>query len=564
MATSFTPYDPALAIGEVSASEALNPTSAAPRGRRNKCGALAGAAGSIVGQGLAVATGLQDRFSWKGVALAAIGGGVGGAGLLGSSSGVLAWIGRGVLGNVLTQGTSLALGLQQRFDFVGLAVAGVAGGVGDVVSDGKTGTWRQVKAGAASAIAGAATRSIATGTSFGDNVLAVLPDVIGTTIGRVVGAAVVRHVAAASRQQQNSSAPASIGSLEYTAPDIRLFKDGFQAFVNRERYRNALIAEAHAENMAASSATPGDASAGTTTFEGEFVVTGRRDPRPAVETYEQAYASSRNVAQAKAQYQEEYDRVPGRYNPYAHASAMANYDRWYEYYQGIEARIDARIDRELAGITLAGPLGAAGLLIGTAVAGTGLIGGLVSSGLSAVGAEGALRYGQTGQVSAGSVAEDFGYGVLGYGMFRVAGRIAQPLIGRIGVSNVPVAAERAVPTWKGSGPIPGTFGVNSETVSTKGLENFFLKRGHVEYIFDPETSTLIVGNGKWTHSPLAGSIDADTSRVVGGMFSRTPNGTMLTNEASGHFWRNWTPNVRQQFSQMMQKRGFDHIHHEGM
>ncbi|MEP9403196.1 hypothetical protein [Sphingomonas sp. VNH70] len=277
-ATSFTPYDPSLAIGEVSASEALNPTSAAPRGRRNKCGALgavlvaavaivaavhlspavagaikglfgaaatatvatasgtaltataaaigtfstiaggalAGAAGSIVGQGLAVATGLQDRFSWKGVALAAIGGGVGGAGLLGSSSGVLAGIGRGVLGNVLTQGTSLALGLQQRFDFVGLAVAGVAGGVGDLVSDGKTGTWRQIKAGAASAIAGAATRSIATGTSFGDNVLAVLPDVIGTTIGRVVGASVAAAVERRALARAQASAPrltADVGAL---------------------------------------------------------------------------------------------------------------------------------------------------------------------------------------------------------------------------------------------------------------------------------------------------------------------------------------------------------------
>ncbi|MEP9401909.1 hypothetical protein, partial [Sphingomonas sp. VNH70] len=133
------------------------------------------------------------------------GGGVGGAGLLGSSSGVLAGIGRGVLGNVLTQGTSLALGLQRRFDFVGLAVAGVAGGVGDVVSDGKTGTWRQIKAGAASAIAAAATRSIATGTSFGDNVLAVLPDVIGSTIGRVVGNMVATRAAAKTPSQAGAT-----------------------------------------------------------------------------------------------------------------------------------------------------------------------------------------------------------------------------------------------------------------------------------------------------------------------------------------------------------------------
>lgn len=121
-----------------------------------------------------------------------------------------------------------------------------------------------------------------------------------------------------------------------------------------------------------------------------------------------------------------------------------------------------------------------------------------------------------------------------------------------------------LPTWKGSGPIPGAFGVNSGTTSTKALENFTPKRGSVEYIFDPNTSTLVVGNGRWTHSPLAASIKADTGSVVGGMFSRGPNGTMLTNEASGHFWRNWTPEVRQQFNQMMRSRGFDHLHQEGM
>lgn len=41
--------------------------------------------------------------------------------------------------------------------------------------------------GSASTITGAAIRAAVTGTSFGDNVLAVLPDVIGTTVGRLVG-----------------------------------------------------------------------------------------------------------------------------------------------------------------------------------------------------------------------------------------------------------------------------------------------------------------------------------------------------------------------------------------
>jgi YD repeat-containing protein len=59
-------------------------------------GAIGGAVGSIARQGLGVATGLQDSFSWKGVALSAIGGGVsagvGPGGLFGDKA--LFWIGR--------------------------------------------------------------------------------------------------------------------------------------------------------------------------------------------------------------------------------------------------------------------------------------------------------------------------------------------------------------------------------------------------------------------------------------------------------------------------------------
>lgn len=123
---------------------------------------------------------------------------------------------------------------------------------------------------------------------------------------------------------------------------------------------------------------------------------------------------------------------------------------------------------------------------------------------------------------------------------------------------------KIIPTWKGTGPLPGTFGVNADVISTKGLQNYFPRNGGVEYIFDPSTSTLIVGNGKYFHSPLAASINADTNSVVGGIFRRSATGEMITNEFSGHFWQNWTPEVRQQFKQMMQSWNFNHIHREGM
>ncbi|MES2336814.1 MAG: hypothetical protein V4537_01810 [Pseudomonadota bacterium] len=222
-----SPYDTADAIGDTSpntpypqpraragnkcgafgqillAAVAVAVSVALPGGGTVLSGALNAAVGSVASQGLGLATGLQDKFSFKGVALAAIAGGVsGGIGELARGSGSLArtaqalngpgftaGVARGVVANVATQGIALATGLQSRFDFAGVAVAGVAGGVGNRAATalgGGSGFGTQLGASAASALAAAATRSVLTGTSFGDNVLAVLPDVIGGAVGRAV------------------------------------------------------------------------------------------------------------------------------------------------------------------------------------------------------------------------------------------------------------------------------------------------------------------------------------------------------------------------------------------
>mgnify|MGYP000901461224 CR=1 FL=1 len=66
------------------------------------------------------------------------------------------------------------------------------------------------------------------------------------------------------------------------------------------------------------------------------------------------------------------------------------------------------------------------------------------------------------------------------------------------------------------------------------------------------------------HEQLAQSINADTSTVVGGMFKRGTNGEILTNEFSGHYWQNWTADVRQQFVNTMNQYGIKITHSEGM
>jgi YD repeat-containing protein len=185
-------------------------------------GALAGAAGSIVSQGVGLATGMQQGFSWKGVALSALsgaaGGGIGELGKLGNAaaqtalktgqsltafgkfatfvggSGVLSGVARGVATSAISQGVGVVTGIQDKFDWAGVAAAGVSGGITSALGvEPISSTNRSIgaylsNAGAsvASDIANAATRSVINGSDFGDNLLAALPDVIGQTIGGII------------------------------------------------------------------------------------------------------------------------------------------------------------------------------------------------------------------------------------------------------------------------------------------------------------------------------------------------------------------------------------------
>jgi hypothetical protein len=170
-ASTFQPYDPADTIGDTA------PTAAKPP-KKNKCGAFgqvllvviavavslitynpatgagllsglaggtaaagtvttgtiaasvaAGAAGSIASQAVGVASGIQDKFSWNAVAMAGIGAGVGASGfgnaIASGASGRLATFISGAANNALSQGIGMAAGLQKKFSWAGVAAAGV-------------------------------------------------------------------------------------------------------------------------------------------------------------------------------------------------------------------------------------------------------------------------------------------------------------------------------------------------------------------------------------------------------------------------------------------------------
>jgi hypothetical protein len=123
-----------------------------------------------------------------------------------------------------------------------------------------------------------------------------------------------------------------------------------------------------------------------------------------------------------------------------------------------------------------------------------------------------------------------------------------------------VAAEGAL---AGSGPVPGVLEASSRVKSFAALRNYNPKGG-VEFVFDPESGTFATGRPAASaglkgspHEQLAQSIGADPSTVVGGTLTRGGPGQFLTTEQSGHFWQNWTPEVRAQFVETMRGYGFD-------
>jgi len=115
-------------------------------------------------------------------------------------------------------------------------------------------------------------------------------------------------------------------------------------------------------------------------------------------------------------------------------------------------------------------------------------------------------------------------------------------------------------TLPGSGPAPGVLEVSARRPSVGAIQNYNPGNG-VEFVFDPKAERFVVGspNGGLPpltspHQYLSGLIGADNSTVVGGIFQRGSNGEMLLNDFSGHYWQNWTPQIKQQVVDFLQQK----------
>jgi LysM domain len=192
-------------------------------------GAIGGAVGSIASQGVGIALGMQDRINWKGVALGAIGGAIGGglgpggiAGKAAAFSGAGAVVGgviRGALSSVLTQGIGVATGLQDKFNWTGVA-AGAAGGAvsgwlgGEIAGQFGSKFLERVIAGTAGALVEAAATSLIDGTDFGDNVIAALPNAIANVLSGVITDELTSQESARVERREQAAAVAELESRE--------------------------------------------------------------------------------------------------------------------------------------------------------------------------------------------------------------------------------------------------------------------------------------------------------------------------------------------------------------
>jgi hypothetical protein len=111
--------------------------------------AIGGGVGSIVSQGVGIALGVQDKFSWSAVAAGAVGAGVtagfaGGGGIAQAmgipANSTAAFAVNAAAANVTTQGLLVATGAQEKFNWKSVAISAISAPIAKSLAEGMPGT----------------------------------------------------------------------------------------------------------------------------------------------------------------------------------------------------------------------------------------------------------------------------------------------------------------------------------------------------------------------------------------------------------------------------------------
>jgi filamentous hemagglutinin len=111
----------------------------------------------------------------------------------------------------------------------------------------------------------------------------------------------------------------------------------------------------------------------------------------------------------------------------------------------------------------------------------------------------------------------------------------------------------------GSGPAAGFLEVSDSYASSKAVQNFS-STTPTDFVFDAASGRFIMGRNALGHDGVikAGRI-TPTARTVGGRIYRQ-NGILTTDERSGHYGQNWTPELRKQYEAFMKEHGVSVTH----
>ena len=163
-----------------------------------------------------------------------------------------------------------------------------------------------------------------------------------------------------------------------------------------------------------------------------------------------------------------------------------------------------------------------------------------------------------GAVIGGAFGLNWSAGVLALGALQVESGKDLPKFGLAGgpgsscpaSGDVGAGATSANPGFHGSGP-PGMVELNANVKSANYVKNF-QGTSPVDFIYDQGAGVFRMGNAEGGHVQLAGG--SESADVVGGTIWRE-NGGLRTNEHSGHYGQNWTPQQRDAFVDFMASFG---------
>jgi len=108
----------------------------------------------------------------------------------------------------------------------------------------------------------------------------------------------------------------------------------------------------------------------------------------------------------------------------------------------------------------------------------------------------------------------------------------------------------------GSGPAEGVLEVSRSFKSSKAVQNYTGQGA--EFVFDAASGRFVMGNMKHSELVKKAGIGAGET-TVGGIIRRKGN-KLVTDEQSGTYWRNWTPEIRKRFREFLNENGISVEH----